>query len=114
MMASEDGPVQPSPAPTVHDIETRGRAGFVSGFFLGVLMGAGIALLFAPERGEKTRTRLRRRMRSLSEDARDGLDNASSRTREELQKRRKRLRAELEEIRKRAKARAQEARKSLE
>jgi gas vesicle protein len=112
-MTDENGPAQS--APTVHDMETtRGRAGFVSGFLLGVLMGAGIALLFAPERGDKTRGRLRRRMRSLSEEAMDGIDSASRSTRAELQRRKRRLKAELEEIRARAKARAQEARKALE
>jgi gas vesicle protein len=112
-MTDENGPVQP--AATVHDVETtHGRAGFVSGFFLGVLMGAGIALLFAPDRGDKTRNRLRRRMRSLSENAMEGIDSAGRSTREELQRRKQRLKQELEQIRERAKARAQEARKALE
>jgi gas vesicle protein len=113
-MRAENGPEQPASTPTVHDVETRSRTGFVSGFLVGVLMGAGIALLFAPERGEKTRGRLRRRMRSLSEEAMDGIDSASTRTRSELARRKKRLKAELEQIRERARARAQEARKTLE
>ena len=113
-MTTENGPEQPSAVPSVHEMEGRGRTGFVSGFLLGVLMGAGMALLFAPERGEKTRGRLRRRMRVLSEDAREGLDSASSRTRTELARRKKRLKAELEQIRERARERAREARKALE
>jgi gas vesicle protein len=113
-MREENGPVQPTSAPMVHDVETRHRTGFVSGFLMGVLMGAGIALLFAPERGQKTRGRLRRRMRSLSEDALEGIDSASSRTRSELARRKKRLKAELAQIRERARARADEARKGLE
>ena len=40
------------------------RAGFVSGFIMGMLVGAGFALLFAPEEGEKTRRQLGKRMRS--------------------------------------------------
>jgi gas vesicle protein len=115
-MASEDGPVQPDPASpaTVHEFEARGRVGFVSGFLLGVLIGGGIALLFAPDRGERTRNRLRRRMQSLREDTLEGIDNASSRTREELQRRRRKLKEELEQIRERAKARAQEVKKARE
>ena len=113
-MTTENGPVQPGSASTVHDMETHGRAGFVSGFLVGALMGVGIALLFAPERGEKTRNRLRRRMKSFSEDAMEGIDSAGRSTRDELQRRKKRFKAELEEIRKRAQARAKEAKKVLE
>lgn len=80
----------------------RGHGGFAAGLMLGLVVGAGFALLFAPEQGQKTRGRLRRRVRSLSEDAREGLDRAGSRTRKELQRRRRRLRAELERLRERA------------
>jgi gas vesicle protein len=80
----------------------RGTAGFMVGILFGAFLGAGFALLFAPERGEKTRGRLRRRMRSLREDAREGIDRAGSRTREELRRRQRRIRAELERARERA------------
>jgi gas vesicle protein len=74
----------------------------MAGVLFGAFLGAGLALLFAPDRGEKTRGRLRRRMRSLRDDAREGIDRAGSRTREELQRRQRRIRAELERARKRA------------
>lgn len=80
-------------------------AGFVSGMLFGILLGAGVALLFAPAQGEKTRGRLRKQMRSLKDDAREGIDRAGSRTREELLRRQKQLRDEL----RRVKARAREA-----
>jgi gas vesicle protein len=82
---------------------SRGPAGFTAGLLLGVILGAAIALLFAPEQGEKTRGRLRRRVRSLGEDAREGIDRAGSRTRKELRRRKRQLREELERVRERAK-----------
>jgi len=80
----------------------RRPTGFSAGILLGVMIGAGIALLFAPEPGQKTRSRLRKRVRSLGEDARDEIDRAGSRTRKELLRRKRRLRAELERVRERA------------
>ena len=76
--------------------------GFVSGFMMGILVGAGFALLFAPDRGDRTRGRLRKRMRSLTEDAREGIDRAGTRTRKELLRRQHRLKAELRRVRARA------------
>jgi gas vesicle protein len=65
-------------------------------------MGAAFALLFAPEQGEKTRGRLRKRMRSLGEGAREGIERAGARTRKELRRRQRRIQAELERARARA------------
>jgi gas vesicle protein len=74
----------------------------------GAFLGAGLALLFAPERGGKTRRRLRNRMRSLQSDAIDSLDRAGSRTSKELNRRKRRLKLELERLRERARERAKE------
>jgi gas vesicle protein len=82
---------------------SRRPTGFSAGIILGVILGAGIALLFAPERGQKTRKHLRKRVRSLGEDALEGIERAGSQTRKELLRRRRRLRAELERVRERAK-----------
>jgi gas vesicle protein len=91
---------------TAHSSVTdHGTAGFIAGVLFGAFLGAGFALLFAPERGDKTRGRLRRRMRSLRDDAREGLDRAGSATRKELKRRERRVRAELA----RARARAEQA-----
>jgi gas vesicle protein len=79
-----------------------------------VFLGAGIALLFAPDRGNRTRDRMRRRIRSLREDALESIDQAGTRTRGELRRRQRRLRAELKRIRERAKERARQAKESLE
>ncbi len=44
---------------------------FVSGFLLGAMLGAGIALLLAPEAGMKTRRRIRRVAGELRDSAGD-------------------------------------------
>ncbi len=48
---------------------------FVSGFLLGAFVGAGIALLTAPEPGTRTRRRIRRVAGELRETATDQLDD---------------------------------------
>jgi hypothetical protein len=62
----------------------RGRAtAFAAGIMLGVALGAGVALLFAPESGAETRRALARRGRRVTmrgrdtwDDLRDELQNA--------------------------------------
>jgi gas vesicle protein len=68
-----------------------GLGGFTVGVIFGAFLGAGIALLFAPERGEKTRRRLRRRLRSLRDEAGDQLERAGKQTGRDLLRRRRRL-----------------------
>ena len=50
-----------------------GMVGFLGGLVLGALIGAGIALLVAPERGAVVRRRLKRRWHKTRDDARQGL-----------------------------------------
>ena len=52
------------------------------GLLLGALIGAGIALLFAPQSGERTRRLLRRRARKVAADAQDRFDDIKHRIRE--------------------------------
>ncbi len=85
-----------------HSVSTRGTAGFVAGVLFGGFLGAAFALLFAPEQGKRTRGRFRKRIRSLREDALEGIDRAGARTRKELRRRRRRVQAELERTRERA------------
>jgi gas vesicle protein len=114
-MPTEENQAETLPATEAEIGETpHGRGGFVAGLLFGVFLGAGLALFLAPDRGDKTRRRLRRRMHQLREGARDSLDEAGSRTRKELQRRKRRLRAELERIRERAKAKARQAKQSLD
>ena len=66
----------------------KGLGRFAAGVVFGALLGAGIALMFAPERGDKARHRLRRRLERLREDTADGLGRASRVTRREVLRRR--------------------------
>jgi len=110
----EDTPTEIGEHPATAESASRTGAGFLAGIVFGVFLGAGVALFLASDRGDKTRNKLRRRMRSLGEDALEGLDRAGSRTRNELRRRQRRIRAELDRIRERAKERAKEAKESLE
>ena len=50
--------------------------GFLAAFTIGALVGAGIALLYAPQSGEETRRLLAAKTQELKGKARDGLENA--------------------------------------
>ena len=67
----EGGPSEPveEPVETPSPIERRG-GGFALGLFVGALLGAAAALLFAPAPGRDMRRRLRRGL----DDARDRLE----------------------------------------
>lgn len=67
----------------------RGLGGFAAGMVFGALLGAGLALMFAPERGDKTRRRLRRRLERLRENTAEGLERTGALTRRELLRRRR-------------------------
>ncbi len=54
---------------------------FAAGLLLGALIGAGVALLFAPQSGEDTRRLIRRRARRFANDARDRYDEMKDRVR---------------------------------
>jgi gas vesicle protein len=66
---------------------TRSLGRFGAGLLCGIVLGAGLALLFAPERGDRTRRRLRRRLQRVREGTADGISRADS-LRRELQRRR--------------------------
>jgi gas vesicle protein len=48
-----------------------GVTNFVAGMLVGAVLGAGIALLSAPDSGKATRTRIVRRVRGPHEDSHD-------------------------------------------
>ena len=54
---------------------------FAAGLILGALIGAGVALLFAPQSGAETRRILRKRARHLASDATDRFDDVKDRIR---------------------------------
>lgn len=107
-MQTEDLPEESADLPEESAGETsrpgpvRGRSGFVAGALFGAALGAGLALLLAPGRGGKTRGRLRRRMDSWREDAREGIERAGNLTRGELRRGKRRFSAELARARERA------------
>ncbi len=55
--------------------------GFAAGLLLGALIGAGVALLFAPQSGEDTRRLIRKKARRFANDARDRYDDLKDRVR---------------------------------
>lgn len=76
-----------------------GIRGFVAGVMVGALLGAGVALLVAPDRGETVRKRIGRSIRDFQEDARDQLDDWRGEARREVRKQRRRLRRRLDRSR---------------
>jgi hypothetical protein len=68
---------------------------FAAGLVIGAFIGAGAALLAAPERGAVTRRRLGRRFRDLQQDARDQVEDWRGEVGGELGRRRRRLRRRI-------------------
>jgi hypothetical protein len=68
----------------------RERGGSIGSFVLGALVGAGLALLFAPQSGEETQEEIRRRARRLREKAEDKLRSAQEQLETRLDARRAR------------------------
>jgi gas vesicle protein len=62
---------------------------FAAGLMIGALVGAGIALLLAPQSGEETRRLLTRRARRLAEDARERYDDVKHQLRRAREQRRR-------------------------
>jgi len=64
-----------------HDDENgrNGGATFLIGFIAGSMLGAGLALLFAPKPGDETRRDVAERAQRVSDKARAGLGTASDR-----------------------------------
>lgn len=71
-------------------------AGFAMGVAFGAILGASLALLYAPNRGDRTRRELKRRLNRLRDEAEDGLDRVGDRARKELVRRRRGLEAGIE------------------
>ncbi len=88
-----DQPEDEAPAPEAEG--ATGMLGFVGGLVLGALIGAGIALLVAPERGRTLRRKLVSRIRNAGDEIRDDLDHLKDAAERRLARRRRRLRRRL-------------------
>jgi gas vesicle protein len=64
----------------------RGTGNFIVGLAVGALVGAGLALLYAPESGDKTRRRLGRRLRHLRDRSDKSVQELKSALRKELRR----------------------------
>ena len=86
------------PAESADDRERPDGGAFVAGIVLGVLIGVGVGMLFAPSSGARTRHKLGRRVREMRERAQEGLDDATRGARRDLIRRRRRLRSQLDRL----------------
>jgi len=79
-------------------IEREG-GGQVGAFVLGALLGAGVALLFAPKSGEETQAELREQAARLREAAEERVKNAQRELEGRIDQARDGVRARVEEVR---------------
>jgi gas vesicle protein len=63
-----------------------GTRNFMAGLAVGALIGAGIALLYAPDRGSATRRRLGRRMKRLRNTTGESVQELKAALRKELRR----------------------------
>ncbi len=83
----------------VETTESGGRSGtlsFMAGMVLGALVGAGVALLVAPERGAVTRKRLKKFVSKMQHDAKDKMGDWRDEVKTELKRRRRQIREQIE------------------
>lgn len=64
-----------------------GIRSFVAGLLIGALVGAGVALLFAPQSGADTRRVIRRRAKQLAAGAQDRYEDLADRVRHSRRRR---------------------------
>jgi gas vesicle protein len=64
---------------TTDDTSRNSGATFLIGFIAGSMLGAGLALLFAPKAGDETRREVAEQAQRVREKAREGLGSASDR-----------------------------------
>jgi len=58
---------------------------FLAGFFLGGIIGAGIALLFAPASGTETREQIARQANRIYEEGKEGAEYVRKLVRDEIE-----------------------------
>ena len=63
----------------MNDDEHGGARTFAAGMLIGALIGAGVALLFAPQSGAETRRFIRKKAKKLAAGAQDRFDDVKDR-----------------------------------
>lgn len=86
-------------------------AAFLAGFFAGGLVGAAVALLFAPQAGEETRAQIQQKSIELRDEAGRVAGETAAQTKERLEKAAEELRKRAAELQERAKELMEEAQK---
>jgi gas vesicle protein len=71
---------------------------FLAGIVVGAAVGAGVALLMAPESGERTRRAIGKRVRGFGEDAADGYMSARKEVRRLLKEKKAALREKVKDL----------------
>jgi gas vesicle protein len=84
-MVDDDFALDEDFADEPHRIE-HGKRNFFSGLAVGALLGASIALLFAPDRGVNTRRRLGRKIRQLRDRSGSAVSEVKDRLSRELER----------------------------
>lgn len=64
--------------------EKKNVESFLAGFFLGGLIGAGLALLFAPASGEETRAQISKQAHKIWDQGKEGADYIKKLVRKEI------------------------------
>lgn len=89
----------------------------IGSFFLGIAIGAGVALLFAPTAGAETRRRLRRSAERVTDAARDSFEDARAQVEERIESARRQVELRRQQVSRAVSAgrdAAQQAREDLE
>lgn len=66
-------------------MKERGVEHFLAGFFLGGIIGAGVALLFAPASGAETREQISRQFNRMVEEGKEGSDYVKKLIQDEIE-----------------------------
>ena len=69
----------------MHDDDSNAKP-FAAGLLIGALLGAGIALLFAPQSGADTRRLIRKKYKKIAAGAEDRFDDVKDRIRQARRK----------------------------
>jgi hypothetical protein len=77
------------------DEGTPGIVGLLAGLVIGAFVGAGVALLLAPERGDVTRRRIRTKFSDVTDEARDQFEGWRDQAERELRRRQRKVRRRL-------------------